>query len=199
MKRSSRWFIPVWIGLVHAGAVDVLAGSTYEIDPAQTSIVFKVKNRDISFVFGRFNKITGTIGVDRVRDPTRFNFKIEIESRSVDTNNKKRDRHLTSSEFFKARKHPTITFENRNTKMVETGKFEITGKLDFLGEKRDLTFIFELIAVKKISDTEYRLGGQSTFTIKRSEFGLGAMIPEIADEVTVMVNIEAKFVMLPVG
>ena len=56
-----------------------------------------------------------------------------------------------------------------------------------------------MIAVEKTSDTEYRLGGQSTFTIKRSEFGLGAMIPEIADEVTVMVNIEGKFEMLPVG
>ena len=76
MKFSNKWIIPVWIGIVHVGAMDTLAGSTYEIDPAHTSIVFKVKHNDISFVVGRFNRVSGTIDVDRVRDPTRYTSEI---------------------------------------------------------------------------------------------------------------------------
>ena len=49
------------------------------------------------------------------------------------------------------------------------------------------------------ADMAFLLGGHVTFTIKRSEFGMEAMIPDIADEVTVMVSLQGVFEIPPSG
>jgi len=56
-----------------------------------------------------------------------------------------------------------------------------------------------MIGLKKVAPLTHRLGGQITFTVKRSDFGMDYMLGEIADEVTVMVNLEGEYKIPPVG
>jgi polyisoprenoid-binding protein YceI len=58
--------------------------------------------------------------------------------------------------------------------------------------------MFEPTGLKKVG-VFFRMGGEATFTIKRSDYGMTHMLPEIADEVTVMVNIEAAYELPPLG
>ena len=37
----------------------------YYIDPVQTSVIFAVKNFDIGFTYGRFNKVEGEMAIDK--------------------------------------------------------------------------------------------------------------------------------------
>ncbi len=199
--RSQRACLVATLAAVAAAgtAATARAEAKYVIDPEHSTVIFKVKNRDVSYIFGRFNKLSGVITVDRLSDPSRFDINVEIKSKSLDTNNKKRDRDLTGAKFFNAAAHPKITFEGTTTRGLEDKKFELTGKLGFLGATTDLTVIIRQTGLERISRAEFRLGIESTFTINRSELGMEHMIPDIADEVTVIVNLEGRVELKPAG
>ncbi len=200
MMSRRGWLIAALPALaVGLGVTDASAAAKYDIDPENSTVIFKVKNRDISHIYGRFNKMSGTIKVNSLRKPTEFEFSIEIQAGSIDTNAKKRDRDLKGTDFLNARKFRTIVFKGKTAKKLEENRYELAGQLDILGAKRDLTIVFQFTGGQQLSQTEFRIGGESTFTVKRSELGISHLIPEIADEVTIMVNIEGVCVLLPAG
>lgn len=199
MRCSKVFFVATLMSVVVAGGYAEGAGPQYKIDPTHSTVIFKVKNRDISFIYGRFNKVSGTISADKLRKPTKLEIKAEVSTKSLDTNDRKRDRHLKSQEFFHVTTYPKITFETKESKQLEEDKFELTGVLSVLGVTKELTVVFEVTGLKEVKRGTRRLGGESTFTIKRSDFGMEYMLDGIADEVTVMVNLEAESVVLPAG
>ncbi len=186
-------------GLV-IGAVSSPAGAAeYKIDGGNSAVVFKVMNREVAFVYGRFNHLSGTITTDKVRKPTRMSFNVEIKARSVDSNNKKRDKHLKGADFLNTKSFPTITFESKQSRKLENDQWELTGELNLHGVKKELTIIFQQTGFKKMDRDTYLLGGEANFTVKRSDFGMDYMIPGIGDEVAVMVSIEAECKVIPSG
>lgn len=170
------------------------ASTEYSIDANTSFVVFKVKNRDIAYVVGRFNGISGTINAVPMRKPSKLEINAQVETKSVDTNNRKRDGHLKGQGFFDTNKHPTISFTTKSSKQLKNDMFELTGNLSMLRIVKEITLTFELIGYKQMRPGVYRLGVQSEFVIKRSDFGMTNMIPGIADEVEVSINLEAKFV-----
>lgn len=173
----------------------------YTIDKVNSSIIFKVKNRDIGYIYGRFNDVSGEIVINSRSRPTRLTIRAEVKSKTIDTNSRKRDKHLKMSEFFNASKNPVISFVTKSTKRIKRDgmRYELTGDLTMLGVTKEMTIVFELTGKKHLSSEIYRLGGQTTFTINRSDFGMDAMIPEIADEVTVIVTLEGEAKIVPSG
>ena len=124
---------------------------------------------------------------------------VELKAGSIDTNSKKRDRELAGKKFFDTSKHRKILFKSKSCKPLEDGKYEIVGDLTLLGTTKELTVEFHLLGAVRESSTQNRIGGEATFTIKRSDFGMDNMLDTIDDEVMVMVNIEALSKMLPAG
>ena len=175
------------------------ADIVYEIDNTHSSVIFKIKNRDISYVLGFFQKISGTISLDRPLKPERLKVDAEVDVKSVDTNDKKRDRHVTSPDFLDRAKFPTVSFKTTSVKMLESNQFELTGELTLLGVSKEITVPFQMTGIKEVQPNVHRVGGETSFTIKRSNFGMNNMIPEIADEVTIMVNLEAERKIIPAG
>src|SRR5262245_17446416 len=83
--------------LVGAGLVWA-AGSTatadeFAYDPVHSSISFKARHQDISWIHGRFNEAEGTFVIDRA-DPDKSSFNLSIKVASVDAANAARDEHL---------------------------------------------------------------------------------------------------------
>lgn len=198
MTSGKALFVATWCAFMLTGSVMSEAAVTYEIDPAHSTVIFKVKNREVSYVYGRFNTISGTIVTDTLRKPSKIEINAEVQAKSVDTNDKKRDRDLKSADFLKVSKNPTITFKTKDAKRLDENRFELTGDLTLLGVTKELTVIFEMTGKKKIELT-YRLGGEVTFTIKRTDFGMDHMIPEIADEITIIVSLEGVLLIPPSG
>ncbi len=171
----------------------------YAIDAEHSAVLFKVMNRDIAFIYGRFKSVTGTISADGRTKQTQIALKVEVNAHSVDTNSKKRDRELKSKKFFTTSKFKKITFESKTCKKLEGNDFELTGDLTCMGKTVPLTVVFEVTGSKGLGKGLYRIGGQATFTIKRSDFGLDAWLPEVADEVTVIVSLEGERYSAPAG
>lgn len=175
-------------------------GLEYIIDSTNSSVIFKVKNRGISYVMGRFNKISGVISANSLRNPNTFKVTVEVATKSLDTGDNKRDNHVRGKQFLNFKKNPTISFTTTlATRVDDKNKFELTGKLNFFGTIKEITVQCELVGMKEIDSFIRRVGIFATFTIKRSEFGMEYMIPEIDDEVTIIVNLEAELKVRPAG
>ncbi|MDE0686333.1 MAG: YceI family protein [Candidatus Poribacteria bacterium] len=178
------------IGFV--GITQPMGEAMYEIDPAHSMIIFRVKHNGVSYNYGRFNEFTGEImiSVDAVVERI---VEFEVKAASIDTGNKKRDQHLRSSDFFSAKQFPLITF--KSTKVIEKeGKediLEVTGDLELHGVKKSITVDAEITGRAKGKDGESLIGFESIFTIKRSEFGMTYGMASVSDDIQITVSVEA--------
>jgi polyisoprenoid-binding protein YceI len=168
-------------------------GDLYEIDTTHSMIIFRAKHNGVSYNYGRFNEFTGEIMIDARAVPESM-VTFEVKAASVDTGNEKRDQHLRSSDFFSAKQFPLITF--KSTKVREkAGKedvLEVTGDLELHGVKKSITVDVEVTGRAKGGEGESLIGFESTFTIKRSEFGMTYGAGAVSDDIRLTVTIEAN-------
>ena len=159
----------------------------WQVDPVHSSVVFKVKHASASWFKGSFDKIEGTVTLDPSK-PEAGSVQLTIPVDSVDSNDDKRDAHLEGPDFFNGKENPEITF--RSTKVAKAGAMlEVTGTLAMAGQEQPIT-----LKVEKVGEGEFygkRVGYSTTFTIKRSDFGMTYGEDKVlGDEVTLMIDLE---------
>ena len=168
---------------------NVYSAETYAIDAAHTSIIFGVSHMGYSFTYGRFNKLSGGYVLDR-ENPTASQFQLTISAASLDTNNPKRDQHLKSPDFFNVKEFPVMTFKSTLIKKIGDHEFEVMGDLSLHGVTQPITAKVRQTGTGKDPRTSKSvIGFETTFTLKRSDFGMKFMIPMISDEVEVIMAI----------
>lgn len=175
--------------LVSLWAVPAFA-QTYQVDPVHTSLVFRVKHMNTAFVYGMFRDIKGTVVVDEA-NPARSSINLEVNADSVFTANEQRDNHLRSPDFFNTRQFPTITFRSTSIRRVNANTVQVQGNLTMRGVTRPLTATVNLTGKGKNPQGRDIIGFETTFTIRRSEFGIRYGLPGLGDEVRVMLSVEA--------
>jgi polyisoprenoid-binding protein YceI len=170
------------------------AGETFQIDPAHSTIAFKVRHM-LGTAKGNFSKFNGTINVDRDH-PEQSSVTVTIDSASIDTGIAKRDDHLRG-ELFNVAKYPEITFKSRRVKQTGANTGEIAGDLTIRGMTRPIMLNVQLVsspeALTKNPTSRWRV---TTAPLKRSQFGLvfstsAETVSMIADDVAVDIEIEA--------
>ena len=168
-------------------------GALYEIDTTHSMIIFRAKHNGVSYNYGRFNEFTGEIMINAIAVPESM-VEFEVKAASVDTGNEKRDQHLRSSDFFSAKQFPLITFKSTkvSAKEGEEDILEVTGDLELHGVKKSITVDVEVTGRAKGKEGESLIGFESTFTIKRSEFGMTYGMGPVSDDIRLTVSIEAK-------
>ena len=115
--------------------------STWQIDPAHTTIEFAVKHMMFTTVRGRFKTFTGTIRVDE-RNPDNSGLEVNIDTASIDTGVADRDAHLRSADFLDVEKHPKMTFRSTRIEGAykkEGDRFTVHGELEIRGMSRPVT------------------------------------------------------------
>ena len=168
------------------------AADTYEIDSAHSMVIFRAKHNGISYNYGRFNEFTGEIMIDET-DMSKSSVAFEVKTASVDTGNEKRDQHLRSPDFFNAKQFPVVTFKSTKVSMKE-GKADmlaVTGDLELHGVKKSITVDVEITGKGKGQQGESLIGFETTFAIKRSEFGMNYGMGPVSDDIRITVSVEA--------
>ena len=165
------------------------AAETYKLDPAHTSIVFRVKHLGVAYVFGRFNGPTGSIVFDE-SSPSKCAVEMQAETKNVDTAVEKRDTHLKSPDFFNAGEYPLVSFKSKSVKKLSENTYEVSGDLALLGKTRPITVKVNATGAGKDPWGNFRRGFETSFSIKRSDFGMDFMMGGVSDEVNLTVSAE---------
>ena len=172
--------------LVVASLSAFAVADNYAVDPIHSSLLFKVKHAETANFYGAFEKATGTVVTegDAIKS-----ISVTIDAASVQTRNEARDKHLRGPDFFDVKQFPEISFVSKEVKPAGDG-YEVAGDLTFHGATRPQT-----VKLVKTGSGNMRgkdiLGVETTFTIKRSEFGMSGYIDKgIGDEVTLIISLE---------
>jgi polyisoprenoid-binding protein YceI len=182
---------------IAALAGPAVAETTWEIDPAHTSVQFAVRHMMVSTVRGDFGKVTGTVAADE-KDLTRSKVQATIDVASIDTRNAKRDEHLKSPDFLDVAKFPTITFASKKVEASGPGKWKVTGDLTVHGVTKEVVLDVEATGTPvKGMMGEMRTGAHAVTKINRKDFGVvwnktldgGGLA--VGDELEVSIDVEA--------
>ena len=176
------------------GIVRVPTG-TWTIDPAHSSVEFRVKHMMISTVRGRFGDFEGTI--EAAPDYHQSTVRGTVEAASIDTNEPRRDAHLRSADFFDVEQHPVISFESTAIEHVEQANFRVAGDLAMHGETRPVRFDVTVLGATQDPQGQHRVGLEVRGRLSRGEFGLrwqqaletGGVV--VGDEVRIAADISA--------
>lgn len=143
----------------------------YDIDETHASVGFTIKHMMVSNVAGSFAGVKGSVDVDPA-DPTTAKVTAEIDAKSINTGNGKRDDHLRAPDFFDVAKFPSLTYVSK--KVEKNGdKYKMTGDLTMHGVTKEVVLDVEP-PTEAIKDPwgNTRRGISATGKLSRKEWGL---------------------------
>ncbi len=191
MKHSIRTaltfaLLSLGTAAVHADPVD------YTLDNGHTQVLFSWNHFGFSNPTANFNTISGTLKWDE-KKPTDSSVSVTIPLDGLDTHVAKLDEHLKSPDFFDAAKYPNITFNS--TKVVKGAKkntYKVTGDLTVHGVTKPITLdvVINKVGIHPMIKKP-DVGINATGTLKRSDFGVAAYVPNVSDEIKLNITAEA--------
>ncbi len=155
-------------GLLSVGSTAIAA--EYRIDPAHSFVEFRANHLGYSWLYGRFNVISGQFTHDP-SNPSANSITVEVDTTTVDTRHAERDKHLRSGDFLAVDKYPKATFKStRYEGTAESGKLH--GELTVHGVTRPV--VFEITKMGEGPDPwgGYRAGFTGSYTLTRKDFGI---------------------------
>ncbi|WP_255989939.1 YceI family protein [Chitinolyticbacter albus] len=173
-----------------AATAAVAAPQTYEIDSTHTYPRFALNHLGFSVQHGVFDKTSGTIVIDSAKKSGSLD--ITVDTTSLDTGLAKRDDHLKSEEFFNVAKFPTANFKSDKLNFDGDKLVSIDGTFTLLGVAKPLT-----LTVANFKCGQHPMvkkqwcGAEATASFKRSDYGMGAYVPAVGDEVKLTIQVEA--------
>ena len=148
--------------------------STWNIDPAHTTIEFSAKHMMITNVRGRIADVTGTLTIDEAQ-PERSSAEVVMTAKSLDTRSEQRDQHLRSADFLDVERFDTITFRSRRIQGASTKEgttFKVVGDLTIRDVTREVTLDATYEGRGKDPWGGERVSFSADTKIDRREFGL---------------------------
>lgn len=177
--------------LIAAASFSAQAAEKYDIDPTHTQVQFTYNHMGFSNITGRFDEVQGEFLFDAA-DPTQSSVSITIPVASLSTGVAKLDEHLLKADFFDATQFPTATFKSTAVTAAGEGKLDVAGELTIHGVTRPLVLAVTINGVGEHPMRKVAAAGfDATARIKRSDFGVGAYVPAVGDEITLSITVEA--------
>ena len=173
--------------LAMASKSNIAAKETFNIDSVHSTAIFRVQHLGAGNFYGRFNELEGTIGWDAEAGPS---FDVSIKIESVDSGNEALDRHLKNADFFDAKQFPTMTFKSTGAKKMGDN-WKVMGEMTMHGVTKAVEVDMEFVGRADVGRGD-RVGFETTFTIKRSDFGMnwGVENGALGDATKIIVSLE---------
>jgi polyisoprenoid-binding protein YceI len=169
-----------------------LVAATYTLEPDYTQGVFRWDHLGFSSPAAQFAQATGTLEFDAA-NPAKSSVSVTIPLNSLSTGVPALDEHLRSEDFFETAKFPTATFRStRVEKVPASGHLKVTGELSLHGMTRPVTLDVAIVKAGPNPRTNVpTIGFDATTTLRRSDFGLGAYVPQVGDEIQMRIISQA--------
>jgi len=166
---------------------------TYKVDVAHSKVGFEVTHLVVATVEGKFSEFEGTFNIDPKLDKSKVD--IAIKAASINTDNKDRDEHLRSPDFFDAKKYDKLTFKSKKISGTPEA-LKVSGDLTIHGVTKPVVLEAKYTGAVKDPWGNDRVAFRASTKINRKDFGLNwskavEVGPVVGDEVTLDLRIEA--------
>ena len=166
------------------------APTTYVIDPTHTFPRFSYSHFGLSTQLSRFNKTSGTVVLDKAAKTASVD--IVIDMTSVDTGFATFNEHIQAEDFLDTAKYPTATFKSTRVDFTGEQPTAIHGDLTIKGITRPVTLeVTNFVNMPHPMLKKDAIGADAKVVIKRTEFNAGKYAPNVGDDVTVSIALEA--------
>jgi polyisoprenoid-binding protein YceI len=182
----------VLAGLLGAAVSAQAAPVSYQLDPGHTMVLFSWNHFGYSNPTANFGLGEGTLVFDE-QHPASSTVEVTLPLANLDTHVPALDKHLKEADFFDADKYPAVTFKSTQVQPLGGHKFKVTGDLTVHGVTKSVVLAATLNKVGPHPMTKAQsIGFDATTTIKRSDFGVGAYVPKVSDEITIRITTEGS-------
>jgi polyisoprenoid-binding protein YceI len=166
------------------------APETYVIDPTHTFARFSYSHFGLSTQLSRFNKTSGTVVLDKAAKTASVD--ITIDTKSVDTGYATFNEHIQGPDFLDTAKYPTATFKSTKVDFAGDKPTAVHGNLTIKGVTKPVTLkVTNYVNMPHPMLKKDAIGADATTVIKRSDFNASKYAPNVGDEVTISVALEA--------
>jgi len=173
-----------------------VAVSTWSIDPAHSSVHFKVRHLGIAWVRGEFRVSGGKLSWNENKiEESRV--EVEIDSSSVYSSEPKRDQHLRNADFLDVERFPSMHFQSTHISRLSRDTALVAGDLTMHGVCRPVELrVTEISAATQDPTGNVVFGASAKARVSRKEFGLiwnttletGGFV--IGDEILIDLDVE---------
>jgi polyisoprenoid-binding protein YceI len=163
--------------------------TTYTLEPNYTQVVFNWDHLGYSFPTAQIARGTGTLDFDAM-NPTQAKVMVTLPLAMIVSGVPDLDEHLKSEEFFDVAKHPEAIFTSTKVeKGMGADRLLVTGNLRMHAVTKPLTLDVKILKVGSNPRTGVAtVGFNATAKLKRSDFGLGAFVPQVGDEIVLTIT-----------
>ena len=182
----------VMAGLLGAAVSAQAAPVTYQLDPGHTMVLFSWNHFGYSNPTADLGLGEGTLVFDE-QHPAQSSVQVTLPLDRLDTHVPALDEHLKKPDFFDAAKYPTVTFKSTAVQPLGGNKFKVTGDLTVHGVTRPIVLDATLNKVGPHPMSKAQsIGFDATASLKRSDFGVGAYVPNVSDDITIRITTEGS-------
>lgn len=168
---------------------DVPSGE-YTLDTSHGYITFTYSHLGFSNPRVGFNSFDTVLELDS-NNPENSTVEVTIDASSIDSRVAEFNEHLNGADFFNTAEFPEITFKSTRVEATGDNTFNVTGDLTILGTTKPVTL---LTTINKAAEHPMRnvptVGVSASTRLMRSEWGLGAYVPAVSDEVELSIEVE---------
>jgi polyisoprenoid-binding protein YceI len=156
------------MSVVENAKEQLLSSGSWFVDPAHSTVEFRVKHMVIQTVRGRFRDFDGAIVAGDEPSVTG-----SISVASLETLQEARDAHLRSPDFFDVERYPEITFYADGMQFNgDDSHFALSGALTIKGVTRPIALDGELHGIVIDADGRERIALGLRGQLERSDYGL---------------------------
>lgn len=179
-------------GLLGAAVSVQAAPVTYKLDPDHTMVLFSWNHFGYSNPTADFGLGEGTLVFDE-QHPANSSVEVTLPLARLDTHVPALDEHLKKADFLGADQYPTATFKSTAVQPLGGNKFKVTGNLTVHGVTKSVVLDATLNKIGPHPMTKApSIGFDATASIKRSDFGVGAYVPNVSDELSIRITTEGS-------
>jgi polyisoprenoid-binding protein YceI len=184
-------FPSLWLAVLLLPAGAGAKELRYELDPVHSRIVFLAGHAGFSRAIGTFSGLTGELRFDPDA-PGTASVQARVPIASLDFGDAKWRKSVLDPTFFDLDEFPEARFVSRAVDAAAAPQLRVEGELTLHGVRRPVTLEAKFNKLGRHPLTLRRTLGFSARTVlRRSDFGMLKWEKLVADEVEVLIEIEA--------
>lgn len=188
-KKISRALLASLIALSASFSLQA-APQSFTLDENHSYVLWRAQHMGFSPQVGKWF-VSGSLLLDK-EQVQNSKVTVNIDMEKINTGLPEFDNHLKSPQFFDVARFPKATFVSDKVEVLSPTTAKVSGILTFRGVSKPVTLMVTFNKQgNNVINKKFTVGFTATTKIKRSDFGMNALIPNVSDEVEIDIGAEA--------